>query len=555
MRKNKELTANGFILLPSLIFGGPEGTACANESPMTSQKKRIGLFVLIVVFGFLLRIPYYFFYPAHVDEASHAANTVTLMNGGLPYADAAANNKPPALFGIYYASFLIFGKYSILGVRMMAFFWTLATALVLGVLASKISGKAAGLAAVAFYLIFTTALYSGMLAANSEIFMALPYALAALLFWQAESKGKPYLYFLSGAAAGLALLIKQVGGVMVGAAMLYLLLAMLIYGRKKLAPSLKAGALFGAGFVVPAALTGLLFYRWGVLDDALFWCFAYSERYISMGSGSLSFMSQIVVEFIPFVLSTILLWVLGVLWIKRTSAVFAGSNEERSSFPLFLVLWLISSIAATLVGKRMYSHYFIQILPPLCLIAALGAARYFTEKSGLGAKYWRAAIVLLTVVPALVFFGMTLSSENATNAWNDPQQDFRPAAEYIKAHTNPSDRIFVWGWFPPVYVYSERIPATRFVFTTMQTGYKPGNDPNEKDRSDTTWVAAPESWPMLKADLERNKPKLIIDTSPGNYHDFGRYPLKNYPILRHYVETHCRLETEIAGMDIYRCGN
>jgi len=50
-------------------------------------------------------------------------------------------------------------------------------------------------------------------------------------------------------------------------------------------------------------------------------------------------------------------------------------------------------------------------------------------------------------------------------------------------------------------------------------------------------------------------PELIVDTSPGNYHDFGRYPIRDYPLLRGFVEENCRMETSIAGMDIYRCGN
>jgi hypothetical protein len=89
----------------------------------------------------------------------------------------------------------------------------------------------------------------------------------------------------------------------------------------------------------------------------------------------------------------------------------------------------------------------------------------------------------------------------------------------------------------------------------MLTGYKRGNDPNESDRADITWIAVPEAWPMLETDLKRDPPELIVDTSPGNYHDFGRYPIKDYPILRSFVDENCRLEKSIAGTDIYRCGN
>jgi hypothetical protein len=434
---------------------------------------------------------------------------------------------------------------------MVAFFWTLATALVLGIAAFKISGKAAALLALAFYMSFTAILYSSMLAANSEILMALPYSLAALLMWLAIAKKNGFYYFLSGAAAGLACLMKQVGGVEAAAALAFFLLIPFVWNKATIRFSLKAGALFGTGFILPIAATALLFYKQGVLKDAIFWCIIYPTRHINRGDASLNFMSQIFIEFIPFVLSSIILWILCCLWIKR-AAQDSNPAKERSLFTLFLLLWLIASIIAAMLGKRMLGHYFIQILPPLCILAALGGARYFSE-GGCIAKRWRIGIIALTIIPALVFFFITLFSKPTTNTWNEPKQDFHAATEYINTHTKPEDRIFVWGWFPPVYVYSERTPATRFVLTTMFTGYKSGGEQNEKDRSDITWALAPEAWPMLRSDFDRNKPELIVDTAPGDYHDFARYPIKGYSIVRDYIEKHCQLEKQISGMDIYRC--
>jgi hypothetical protein len=227
----------------------------------------------------------------------------------------------------------------------------------------------------------------------------------------------------------------------------------------------------------------------------------------------------------------------------------------NSHFSLFLILWLLVSLYVALLGKRMFGHYFIQMLPPLSLMAGLAAGKYFDEKSESHRRRWKVAILALTVVPGIVFTGMAISFEATTDTWGGMRPDFRPATEYIKAHTGPEDKIFVWGWFPSIYVYSERTPSTRFVNTNKHVGYKPGNDPNEKDRADITWLAVPEGWPMLEADLNRDPPKLIVDTAPGNYHDFGRYPIGDYPILRGFIDRNCRLETKIGGTDIYRCGD
>jgi hypothetical protein len=521
------------------------------------ENKKLGLLAFIILWSLLLRIPYLSHTLQDVDEGLYAADAVTLMNGGTIYVDAAADNKPPVIYFIYYVTFIFFGAYNMSAIHAITYLYTLATALVLGFFAYKMIGKSAALLVITFYVTFTAALYPKMLAANTEIFMALPYAMAALLLWQAVTKEKGYLYFLSGIAAGFAPLIKQVGGAAVAAFLLYFFLIPLIDKKKTWLFSIKVCAWFSAGFIIPIVATGLLFYQRGILPDAIFWIATYPFKYISQSTANLSFWSQILEEFIPFVFCMPLLWIFAFLWIKRT--VINGRNYENSGFSFFLVFWLLVSIAATFIGKRMYGHYFIQILPPLCLMAALGASEYFSGKQDIRSyRYWRGATIALTLVGGIVFTCMAVSFEAATDTWGKLEPDFRPATNYIREHTASTDKIFVWGWFSPVYVYSERAPATRFNNTNMFIGVRRGNDPDEESRSnltwaERTWVQIPEAWTMLDADLRRNRPELIIDTSPGNYNGFGRYPLKDYPVLRDYVAESCHLETSLAGMDIYRC--
>jgi hypothetical protein len=267
-------------------------------------------------------------------------------------------------------------------------------------------------------------------------------------------------------------------------------------------------------------------------------------------------MSQMLAEFAPFILATIILWVLSCIWMKKAVADFRKQRQSLSShFSLFIILWFLSSVSVTFMGNRMFGHYFIQILPSLSLMAALAAGKYFEEKGESRSRYWKAAILALTISPGIAFTSMAIPFEATTDTWGEIKPDFRPATEYIKTHTKPQDKIFVWGWFTPIYVYSERAPATRFTFTTMHTGYKQGNNLNEKDRADVGWLFVPEAWPMLEADLNRDPPELFVDTSRGNYHDFGRYPAGDYPILRSFIDRNCRLEKTITGMDIYRCGS
>jgi hypothetical protein len=308
------------------------------------------------------------------------------------------------------------------------------------------------------------------------------------------------------------------------------------------------------GFSLPVAAVTFVFHKQGILGDWIFWNIVYPNRYISSGSSAQNFLSQIIAEFLPFVMATLILWVLSCLWIKRILGDLGSARNGYSArFSIFILLWFVCSAGVTFIGSRMFGHYFIQMLPALSLMAALYAGKYLNVSGEARAKIWRYAILTLTILPGIVFTGMAISFEAATDTWGEIRPDFRPAAAYIKEHTKPSDKIFVWGWFTPIYVYSGRTPATRFVNTHMHTGYKKGNAPNETDRADITWQAIPEAWPMLEKDLQRNTPELIVDTSPGNYHDFGRYPIRDYPILREFIDARCHLETTIAGVAIYRC--
>ncbi|HTY63459.1 MAG TPA: glycosyltransferase family 39 protein [Acidobacteriota bacterium] len=519
-----------------------------------TKKRTLGIIALILLFGFLTRIAYFFHTMQDIDEGSHAAVATALLNGGTLYLNAV-DNKPPGVFYIYYATFLVFGKYNMTAIHMVTFLWTLATALILSILARKMGGTGAALFTLLFYLTFTAALYAKMIAANTEIFMVLPYSMAVLLFWHACSGQNRYFYFLAGFVSGLAPLFKQVGGIAVTAVFLYLLVAIpLLRGRKRILPGIAAFANFAIGFALPLALVFLLFYKYRMLKAWYFWDVTYPSRYISLGSVTLNFPSQLAIEFGLFFLSTLVLWILASFWIKTLFTDLRRRDvSPGSGFPLFLILWLAVSMAATMLGKRMYGHYFIQILPPLTLIAGLYAAGFFAEQRASHRKGWRVAILALTIVPGLVFTGLGYSYEATTDTWGEIRPDFRVASEYIKTHTLPQDRIFVWGYFTPIYVYSQRAPSTRFASTTIHTGYKAGNDRDENDRADLAWLTIPEAWSMLEADLNRDPPAVIVDTSPGNYHDFGRYPIRNYPILEGFVEKNCRLEKSIAGMDIYRC--
>ncbi len=114
----------------------------------------------------------------------------------------------------------------------------------------------------------------------------------------------------------------------------------------------------------------------------------------------------------------------------------------------------------------------------------------------------------------------------------------------MRARTRPDDRLFVWGWFPALYVDADRCPASRFVYTHLLTGAR------SQSGATTRGHLVPEAWPMLMDDLTHARPAYILDTSPGRY-DYP-FPPENYPPLARLLSSAYVLDADIEGIRIFK---
>jgi len=119
-------------------------------------------------------------------------------------------------------------------------------------------------------------------------------------------------------------------------------------------------------------------------------------------------------------------------------------------------------------------------------------------------------------------------------------------AQHIRETTKPSDRVFVWGAYTPIYVMSNRLPATRFV------AFKRGCGRGVQVPFEECWDSGPEIWPLLKQDLTASAPELIIDTAPANMGDFAAYPITQFPYLRELLATQYTKDQTINDVVVYR---
>jgi hypothetical protein len=188
-----------------------------------------------------------------------------------------------------------------------------------------------------------------------------------------------------------------------------------------------------------------------------------------------------------------------------------------------LWLWLGSGLVAVSVGFRFFPHYYLQLIPPLTLLAVRGLDSMSTQVR----KPALVAVAVLAVASTTFFLvpaftqGETRDTEIALDV-----------ARYVAHHTAPGQRVLVWGQAPEVYWASGRLPATRFATTGFVTGATGGRPP---DRVGSRY-AVPGAAADFSEDLRRNPPALIADMSTADQRHARFYPPSHYPVFQRFLD-------------------
>ena len=480
----------------------------------------------------VLRAPSFVYPIMDIDEGSYAAIACRMLTGGLPYRDGV-ENKFPAIFYLYTAVFGLFGRYDMRAVHAIAAVAAFATALVAGAIAATlvrrrgadegVARRARWLAAV-LYAVFSTTYEPKLLAANTELFAALPASLAVLVYLR--GRGRPGALVVTGALAACALLFKQVAGLLLVALAADRLIRGLV--RRDLRRPATDVVLIGLGVAGVAGTVALIFWRQGILRDAVFWSWTYIfHHYMPAATASGGFVARLFKCFLPFALA-------------MSPLLFLGRRVRWRGGALVVWLWLAAMTGAALIGGRMYGHYFLLTVPPLAVLAGVGGTEWLTAAS----TGDRRRLAALVAAMASSFLVVAWLFRGATDSWLGLSPDYRLASAYVRARTQPDDRLFVWGWFPALYVDADRCPASRFVYTHLLSGAR------AQSGATTRGHLVPEAWPMLLEDLARTHPAYILDTSPGRY-DYP-FPPEQYPALAQLLTSAYQLETEIEGIRLFR---
>ncbi len=304
----------------------------------------------------------------------------------------------------------------------------------------------------------------------------------------------------------------------------------------------------GLSSFIPVAAFAVLFKIQGNLNEAFFWGFLYNFGYIESGKGAFSSF-KIIGRTGYFVILTLPAWIAVIKYCSSKineyrNATLKGKNKTEYSWLSFLILWLCFSIYGATLGGRGYGHYFIQLVPPLSLLAAAGYEYIYRYKK----FFW-----IWLIIPVVIFTASRIDILKTYELVNYPNYkseiSFRKAGEYIKGISAPGDRIYAWGWSTPIYYFADRRCASRFIISDFISGRIFGtSNTSGAVRSELT----EKFLPLLLDDLKKNSPLYFIDTSPSGFFGYDRFPLTMFPDINSYVESYYKRDTEIDGIVIYK---
>ena len=385
-------------------------------------------------------------------------------------------------------------------------------------------------------------------AASFEVFM-LPWTCAAFLFADTarRSKRKIPLLGAAGVACAMGTLTKQTAG----ATMLPVLWR-----------AWKDRRWFGVGTALAAFAAPIVAVAFAVgFGDFFFWVFTSNSGYLtSLGSWT-SIMGRGFGNFGIFAGANAAA-VLGITYMTAR-----GGNRKADAD---LWLWLAGAVIGASSGFHFFGHYFLQLLPPLVILATGALARN-------GSRF-RWTMLTASVVSAVVFLVLAFT-------WPKTETEHsNEVAQRVTELTVTHDHILVWGMNPEIYFMADRAPSSRYITAGFLSGFAGGGDTQQvgvesevrgtllnmaSDIADQTNEATPnpsgvavDTMPMVIVDDSQDKPyapryvpviaELLTNYDPAGTVDGTKiYTLKSRGVGRAGVIAWAKAIEEYAAREAF----
>jgi 4-amino-4-deoxy-L-arabinose transferase-like glycosyltransferase len=464
------------------------------------------------------------------DEAAYSVVANEIADGGRPYIDAV-DRKPPLLFWTYAAVFEVAGKYNWRALHAVALVWTLGTMAGLYVIGRRLFDRETGLIAALLYSVFQPWAAANNLALNGELLMNLPLVWAwAIAFGRSKSRIRPELLW-AGALLCAGFLFKQPAAVAAVPLGIYLLLPSYRASRGiTKTESVVHAAMLTAGFFAGLGFVAIVLEREGILREAFYWTFTnHAIPHVFWDAG--------VLYTLAFIGACLPLVIGAAMAFRDNDGLWANKGSER----IALLGLLVASAVGTAAGARFYPHYYIQLVPPLALLAAPHYVQLWCGRAK--PRYWFFRPAVTSAWLAITVAAFSISHWKFLAWHREPSE----TARYLTEHSAPNDRVFVWGRSAAeAYLHARRRPACRYILTFPLTGFVFGG---ELPGVDTRNRIVPGAWDKLEEDFRKHPPVLIVDlySNPD-----AQYPVRDFPVLARLLVQRYRAVAKTAEGVVYR---
>jgi 4-amino-4-deoxy-L-arabinose transferase-like glycosyltransferase len=548
------------------------------KKSFTQQLRNHAPLFFILLLCVIVRIPTLLHPILDIDESQYGDFAVKLLQGGIPYLDAVGE-KPPLLYYFYAAAFAMFGWFNYIGLHFLTMLWVLATLIAMYATMTTVFSRRVGLFAILLYTLFHTTHEPSFLASNGETLMNLPllvgmYMLARFL---KEKQGQRAWFFwvMLGLSWGVAFLFRQQAALHM-VSLLVLMILLLIHGLNRghwgwlFLRKTREGMAVLVSFLLPLGIAWIWLYATSVeaFQEYFYWNWEFNQQYIKSGAsllpvGDVAFTRLIppTVFFLPaIILAGYALGRQGGAWVKRVS------KRELSSGQLFLAFLLVNfllNIIVVCLGWRVWTHYLLFILPSLIMLAAVGLDDLW-ERMKVRQLRWLGTIlfVITLIYTSFAFYVRTdqhfylsiyewIVKDSYKYVGVFPEQ--QDIGTWIHNHSDPDDTIFIWGFQTTIAAYAQREIGYRISWTDFMVGNVPGvfmapgtyhifnlgfwdnvwktipNPASDPSKWREFWhIHLDRAWDYFWEDMERYKPRYIIDTAPAGYHWYDVFPMQNY---------------------------
>ena len=354
------------------------------------------LYILLAVF-----FRFFSFFPSELDhdESTYMIIGNELLKGKELYSDVT-DTKPVGIFLIYAALQAIFG-YSIFLKRLfVAFIVGITCYLVQRCSLKLFRNEPAALASGIIYLFYTSTWCYFGLSTNTELFFNF-FTILSLLFFIRRSN----LSFMAGALMmGVGFMIKYL--VLFDYASF--MLVFFIWDIKANGTSLKLTLLYPyilsvIGFLIPFALTAVYFKLENRFDDFYFITFELPQLYKVSPSIIRYFkmLGDLLLRFFP--ISFFFFYV-----------VLKTQFLKEKKLQLLFLLWMVFVLIAMYLPAKEFSHYTIQLMLPVSLVAGLYFHSHF-EPKGFMKIVSRGKTGIVTLLMVVLLIQVSAYFDNVAN--------------------------------------------------------------------------------------------------------------------------------------------